>query len=539
MTHKYLLHLVLLFLLCTVNGRAQKKEQRALKGTSIAFLSDIHYQDIYLQAAGETVIRSMEQQVYSTRLFNENYFALPAALNDIAARGIKLVVLPGDLTDDGQLANVTGIRQVLKYYEKKYHIRFIAMTGNHDPTRPFGLEAKNSPAMKQAGYAEIMETWASFGFYPQPEDIYWESPFSSYCETEYSFQRATEEAELSRRQYRIKETSPTLPDASFLVEPLPGLWVMALDASVHLPKQYSTVRPDSIVEFNGSSVGYNLVLEHKPYLLSWAKKVCRKANEQGKTLITFSHYPLTDYNNGATTHLKQIFRPGKSDLHRIPDRKVSDAFADAGIRLHFGGHLHLNNTQLWTSPIGNTLVNIQIPSIAGYMPAYKILTLQGKDVWEVETVVVQHVPGFNTLFPLYQKERDGTASTPKKRWPEELLQAENYPTLTTAHLKELVQRRFLPKDFPPAFADSLAWVFDYYRLRNGGELAKKQLGKQSLKHYEQKIEAGLHKKAETPADSTWHEFLKAFDHQLNGGAPNGHFIIDFNKKRHKLKMINP
>lgn len=538
MQKRYLLTLLLFSLCMTTACHAQRKEQYTLNGVSIAFLADVHYQDIYLQAEGETMIRSMEQQVHSTRLFNENHFALLAALEDIAARGIKLVILPGDLTDDGQMANVTAIRQILGKYEKSHDIRFIAMTGNHDPSRPFGLPTKHSPEMKPWGYAEIMNIWAHFGFYPQPEDIYWESPFSNYNVEGYSFNKAKDEAALDLRQYTLKDSKPTIPDASFLVEPVPDLWVMALDASVHLPKQYSTSQTDSITQFNGSSVGYNLVLEHKPYLLRWAKKVCQEATKRGKTLITFSHYPLTDYNNGATEHLKHIFLPGKSDLHRIPDKNVSNAFADAGVRLHFGGHLHVNNTQQWTSEQGNTLINVQVPSTAGYMPAYKILTLKEQDIMEVKTVVLKHVPNFQSLFPLYQKERNSLASMPERCWTEDILHAENYIDYTTAHLKELVQNKILPRDFPTSFADRLPWIFDFYRLRNGGDLAKQQMGNTLLKYYKQAIKNTLRTTAKTPTDSTWYEFIKALDLQLKDGAPNNHFIINFNNKKQILKRID-
>ena len=68
----------------------------------IAFIADAHVQDVM---GHPELVRSMEVQVQSTRLFNENYFALIAALDDVAKRGITLVVLPGDLTDDGQLIN--------------------------------------------------------------------------------------------------------------------------------------------------------------------------------------------------------------------------------------------------------------------------------------------------------------------------------------------------------------------------------------------------------------------------------------------------
>ena len=51
----------------------------------IAFISDAHIQNI---VDYPELVRSMEVQVQSTRLFNENYYALIAALEDAAKRGL-------------------------------------------------------------------------------------------------------------------------------------------------------------------------------------------------------------------------------------------------------------------------------------------------------------------------------------------------------------------------------------------------------------------------------------------------------------------
>lgn len=68
----------------------------------------------------------MAAQLHSTRLFNENYFALRATLDDIAKRDIKLVALPGDYTDDGQPLHVKGLATILKEYTERYGISFLS-----------------------------------------------------------------------------------------------------------------------------------------------------------------------------------------------------------------------------------------------------------------------------------------------------------------------------------------------------------------------------------------------------------------------------
>ena len=107
--------------------------------TQIAFISDAHIQDVDGHAER---VRSMEAQVQSTRLFNENYYAFLAALDDVARRDIRWVVLPGDLTDDGQFFNQQKIKELLNSYAAAKGMRFFVTTGNHDPALPLGLVKK-------------------------------------------------------------------------------------------------------------------------------------------------------------------------------------------------------------------------------------------------------------------------------------------------------------------------------------------------------------------------------------------------------------
>lgn len=87
----------------------------------VAFMPDIHFHDVYgdfqdgsfqglyTNSSGKyATIRTMQSQMESTRLFNENYFAMIAALDDVVERGIKYVALPGDFSDDGQPVHMFG-----------------------------------------------------------------------------------------------------------------------------------------------------------------------------------------------------------------------------------------------------------------------------------------------------------------------------------------------------------------------------------------------------------------------------------------------
>lgn len=97
----------------------------------------MHFQDLYGEFSDsnfkgienpktgkKTILRTMDSQLHSTRIFNENYFAFLAALDDIAKRNIKIVALPGDYTDDGQAYNLRGLKKVLEEYQKKIRCGF-------------------------------------------------------------------------------------------------------------------------------------------------------------------------------------------------------------------------------------------------------------------------------------------------------------------------------------------------------------------------------------------------------------------------------
>jgi len=136
----------------------------AQKPVQIAFLSDVHFQDLYGSFSDHdfkgilnpktgkyTILRTMDSQLHSTRIFNENYFAFLKALDDIAAKGIKIVAMPGDFSDDGQAYNLRGLHRILEQYHQKYGINFYLTTGNHDPVGPFRNDGGKDDFLGQNG----------------------------------------------------------------------------------------------------------------------------------------------------------------------------------------------------------------------------------------------------------------------------------------------------------------------------------------------------------------------------------------------------
>lgn len=484
----------------------------------IAFMPDIHFHDVYgkfnddafkglknSKSQDYATIRTMYAQLTSTRLFNENYFALRAALDDAASRGIKLIALPGDFSDDGQPLHVRGLAEVLQQYSQQYGMRFFATPGNHDPNRPFdipsgeedflGVDGKVqriysrgakecvgyegatalidaghelptvcSEEMMEMGYGRLMDLMAPFGINPNKQDIYWETPYTQYDETSYTYDKAVAASDYDHRKFEICEQGTggeykkpgygpcfIVADTSYLVEPIPGLWLLAIDANAYVPKKDADVtQPTLGSNFAGSGdAGYNKMLTHKQQTVAWITEVTARAKAQNKTLVAFSHFPMIEFDNGASDEIEKIFGKGKFQLVRAPRSDVSRALAETGLNLHVGGHMHFNDTGVKRYEDGKFLFNIQAPSMAAYVPAYKILTFKDGNKVEVDTVVLRDVPRFNELFEHYQQEWDHLkASNSPTLWNKDILAAEDYYQFTNWHISELTRLRFIPSEWP-------------------------------------------------------------------------------------------
>lgn len=537
----------------------------------IAFLADVHLQDIYAKytdanyqgikdpvTGSHYTIRTMGAQLRSTRLFNENYFAFKAALDHIVSENIKIVVLPGDFSDDGQMVNIRALKNILDDYTTNHGIQFLLTTGNHDPVRPFTRAAgKNdflgehgkqqaivsdssllrsnsdyelqpivSKEIAQLGYTEILTELSNFGFSAKEDFLYWETPFSNYSYDDYSYTRAIEASDISQRRFPIGTKKDSLPDASYLVEPLKDIWLLGIDANIYVPKEGYTKIGEKPNRFSSASIGYNNMFEHKKHLVPWIKKVSMEAKKRGKTLVAFSHYPMVEFYDNATWEIEQLFSQNTMQMHRVPKDTIAELFADFGIQLHFGGHMHLNDTGIHKAKSGKTLFNIQTPTLAGYIPAFKILTINSAEEMIVKTVMLDSVPNFNALFPLYREEHKHLRNKADSDvWDNQILGAKSYSDFTESHLMELVRLRFLPNDWPIKFGarlekttgidllklglgsngpkainkDSILgkidlkafgeWtgrdmIFDFYKLRNAGELARYDIDSQKWAQYE-------------------------------------------------------
>lgn len=500
----------------------------------IAVIADPHFHDMTRRpdaGADAPAIRTYADSIASTRVFNESAAALRTLLDDIVRRGVPLVIVAGDLTDDGQSATMAATAALLDRYERRFGLRFLVTPGNHDLYAIHGRHQskrflqedgshvlvtsdENAPQgssvarvvtadMYCGGYEAALAAMSRLGFFRRAADLHWESPFGA-------------SDALECREFIIRSadgsTTRRMIDASYLVEPVAGLWVLSIDANVFEPRDGD---PDPRREesfHDSSNAGWNAMLRHKSFLFEWMKDVSERAERLGKNLLVFSHYPAIDPTNGPEADEFRFF--GDVELtRRAPLKAVAEAVAATGIKVHFGGHLHVNHTAAFRGGDG-FLINIAVPSMVGFPPAYKLVEFREQRL-AVETVPISDVAGYDAAFPFYRRE--GQASGVDCR---HLTDAMNHADFLDRHLGLLVRERYLTKEWladlaplvrrlsladlgclageaaslrpdealarasqggGPTFLDM---VTDWYRLRKANGLAADFIAPDRIAHYE-------------------------------------------------------
>jgi 3',5'-cyclic AMP phosphodiesterase CpdA len=434
---------------------------------SIAVIADPHFHDIANRQGSHraplAAVRTLADTMESTRVFNESYRALPTLLDDIVSRGISLVVIAGDLSDDGQTSTMAAAAALLADYSARHGLRFFATPGNHDlyaihgrhqskrflnadgthalvtsdATAPQGasVETVVTQDMHCGGYAETLAAMAPFGFFRRPEFLHWETPFGA------SDDLGTRCFEIVSKDGRTRRR---MIDASYLVEPEKGLWLLSIDANVFEPRNGDLDPAAESSYIDSTDAGWNSMLQNKPFILGWMKDVAVRAKALGKRLLTFSHYPAIDPLGGTAAQEAKLL--GDTNfVRRTPAPVVAETVAATGVGIHFSGHLHINDTAVFRSG-SDFLVNISVPSMVGFPSAYKLVDL-GPERLKVRTITIADVPGFDAAFGLYQAEAKRDVGD-----TGDLLDAASHIDFLSRHLAAMVRHRYLPREWPQDLA---------------------------------------------------------------------------------------
>lgn len=431
----------------------------------IAIVADPHFHDITYRpgGGGGSAFRSLADTCASTRVFNESFPALTALLDDIVRRDIRIVVIAGDLSDDGQMSTMATACRLLQRYGDEHGLRFFATPGNHDLYAMHGREhgklfvnadgsqtlVASDPAaaadgardvvltqeMHCAGYPQALAMMKEFGFFRRPDFLHWETPFGTGDD-------------LSERCFDIRSqdgsVATSMVDASYLVEPVEGLWILSIDANVFEPRNGAENLSEEKSYFDSTDAGWNSMLRNKPFILDWMKDVASRARHLNKRLLTVSHYPLLN-PLGDTAEAEAVLLGRTGFVRRSPAPEVEAAAVATGVKVHFSGHLHLNDTRVVRDGEGFA-VNIAVPSTVSFPPAYKIASFAGASL-NVETVMLSEVAGFDAAFEAYRAEISFSGGD-----FGDVLESRSYGEFLSRTMAQNVSWRYFEKEWPADLA---------------------------------------------------------------------------------------
>lgn len=322
------------------------KADDLLKGKhqlTIAVVSDIHYMHPSLlvnNGAAGAAFQNYVAQDPKLVQFSDPIFR--NVLADLKAQRPDILLVPGDITKDGEKighqAMAAFFNQLQSCGTKVY-----VMPGNHD--------INNAKAKKYDGDIDIpaeKTTAADFA------NIY----------GNFGYKNAI---------------SRDLNSLSYVVQPKPGLRIIAIDAS-----RYEEYGPSGDIAAG----------RIKPATLTWALAQLAEAKQRHITIFAMMHHNLIEHYAGQTQ-----LDPGYVVEDNI---NIANTLMDAGLKIIFTGHYHANDITAYTHN-GKELTDIETGSLVTDPSPYRIIKMYDNTL-AVTTKTVQSVnaslPG-GLSFPAY------------------------------------------------------------------------------------------------------------------------------------------
>jgi hypothetical protein len=291
---------------------------RPAKPVRFAVLSDTHLYDKRLGTSGSAFEAYLAAD---PKLLALSEPILEATLADIVRSKVDFVIISGDLTKDGE---VVSHRLMVRNLEKleRAGIPVFVVPGNHD--------INNHDAATYSG------------------DIATPIPSAS--------------PQLFRSLYRpfgYGQAIDHAPDSlSYVAEPAPGLWLLALD-SVKWAESANSPHPLTSGRLTDAT-------------MTWALKKLHQAQVRGKQVIAFMHH-------GVNMHF--LAEPTVFPDYLVDNWPVVGAqLAGAGLKVIFTGHYHSQDASIMSidaegNPQPSTLCDIETGSLVMFPCAYRIAEL--------------------------------------------------------------------------------------------------------------------------------------------------------------------
>jgi len=297
-------------------------------------ISDPHYfPESYVNNESEVYFH---EAYCDSKLMGESRAIIKAALETIAARkanghyNMDYLLLPGDLTFEGEKLGHTEFAALLKAFESETGIEVFVINGNHDINNYSAVDyngvnggkitARDDPERLFTTPEIFKEIYADFG-YNQADEI---------------FKSATGKA----------------GGLSYSIGLSGGYRLIAIDSCVYSRDVTASGRDTK-----------ESTMSITPELADWVVTQTREAAKNGETVIAMVHGSLVEHFD------LQKFVSKNSTIFN--NEELAGRFADAGMHFIFTGHMHCNDVASFVSGNDETIYDIETCELSAYPCTYR------------------------------------------------------------------------------------------------------------------------------------------------------------------------
>lgn len=305
-------HIILSFIIFlggTLTSCAQESE--SLK---IGVIADPHYLSEQLMDNNSAVQQTVN---ISGKAILDVPQVLDQVLSDYLESDIEILLIPGDMTKDGEKqSHIDFVKKLQPLINKG--VKIFVIPGNHDVNVP-------NPVRYEGDKAYPVENVNPMQF----RHIYADCGYSG----------------------AIKRDTASL---SYVAQLNNKTWLLAIDGCRYKEYITSTISSGQIA----------------PETERWIIAVMNEAKQNNIQVIGMMHHGLVEHIMFQATFFKDYL---------INDwQRLAPLFADAGMKAIFTGHFHANDITEYRSPLGNKIYDIETGSLCVYPFPYRFVEIDNK-----------------------------------------------------------------------------------------------------------------------------------------------------------------
>lgn len=319
------------------------KEVPSYPETSFIVFSDPH---VYAPSLGTEGRAFQAYLAQDRKLLKESVEILESALDAMKKIDARFIIVPGDLTKDGERVSHELAASYFSQLEASGKQVYV-IPGNHDINngaayKYMGDTTEHVPNITSAEFAQI------YG--------------------EFGYQEAL-------------ERDPT--SLSYLAEPQAGLWLLALDSCRYAENQDGH-KPITDGKFSALT-------------LQWIENILKEATTKNKAVIATVHHGIVEHYRG---HEKNF---GAYIIDDYP--AIARLLAMYNVRLVFTGHYHAQDITLSRWPEANKFTfDIETGSLVTYPCPYRVVSINTAQKATVRSYRVQKTRTHSNDFQEYARK---------------------------------------------------------------------------------------------------------------------------------------